>query len=60
MKTITCSLAYRFRRLLTDDDGATLVEYGLLITLIALVCIAVVTTLGTNISGLGYSISGSL
>ena len=35
---------------LRDDEGATLVEYGLLVALIAAVCIGVVTTLGTSIS----------
>jgi len=37
------------KRLLKDDEGATLVEYGLLVALIAAVCIGVVTTLGTQI-----------
>ncbi|HEY7429749.1 MAG TPA: Flp family type IVb pilin [Streptosporangiaceae bacterium] len=32
-----------------DDRGATAVEYGLIVTLIAVAIIAVVTTLGTNI-----------
>ena len=31
-----------------DESGASAVEYGLLITFIALVIIAAVTTLGTN------------
>jgi pilus assembly protein Flp/PilA len=40
-------LIKRFRR---DDEGAALVEYGLLVGLIAVVCVGVVTTLGTDIS----------
>jgi pilus assembly protein Flp/PilA len=40
-------LIYRFR---SDDDGAALVEYGMLIGLIAVVCLVAVTTLGTEIS----------
>jgi pilus assembly protein Flp/PilA len=32
-----------------DDRGATAVEYGLIVTLIAVVIIAVVTTLGQTI-----------
>jgi pilus assembly protein Flp/PilA len=32
-----------------DEEGQTLVEYGLLISLIALVVIAVLTLLGTRI-----------
>ena len=40
-------LINRFRR---DEDGAALVEYGLLIGLIAVVSLVAVTTLGTEIS----------
>jgi pilus assembly protein Flp/PilA len=36
-------------RLQADDRGATAVEYGLIVALIAAVIIVVVTTLGTNI-----------
>lgn len=34
----------------TDDRGASLVEYALLIALIALVCVLAVTFLGTTTS----------
>lgn len=40
----------RLRAWLRDDRGATLVEYGLLIALIAAVCIVVVTSVGAKIS----------
>jgi pilus assembly protein Flp/PilA len=40
-------LLHRFRR---DDEGAALVEYGMLVGLIAVICIASVTILGTQIS----------
>ena len=40
-------LICRFRR---DEDGAALIEYGMLIGLIAVVCLVAVTTLGTEIS----------
>ncbi len=33
-----------------DEEGAALVEYGMLIGLIAVVCLVAVTTLGTEIS----------
>ncbi len=33
-----------------DEDGASLVEYGLLLSLVAVVCILAITTLGTSIS----------
>jgi pilus assembly protein Flp/PilA len=38
------------RNVLADDEGATMVEYGIMVALIAAVCIAVVTTLGSNVS----------
>ncbi len=34
-----------------DESGAAMVEYGLLVALIAVVCILAVTTIGTNLSG---------
>jgi pilus assembly protein Flp/PilA len=33
-----------------DEEGATAVEYGLMVALIAVVIIVAVTTLGTNVS----------
>jgi pilus assembly protein Flp/PilA len=41
------SLIERLRR---EEEGATLVEYGLLVGLIAVVCVAAVTLVGTDIS----------
>ena len=41
------TLIYRFHR---DEDGAALVEYGMLIGLIAVICVVAITTLGTEIS----------
>ncbi|MGZ3487291.1 MAG: Flp family type IVb pilin [Isosphaeraceae bacterium] len=37
-------------RFFRDEEGASLVEYGLLLSLVAVVCIAAVTLLGSNIS----------
>ncbi len=39
------------RAIRRDDEGATAVEYGLLVALIAAVIVGVVTTLGTEIQG---------
>ena len=38
------------KRLVQEEEGQTLVEYGLLISLIALVVIAVLTVLGQKIN----------
>ena len=37
------------RQFAAREEGATMVEYGLMVALIAVVCIAGVTLLGTNI-----------
>jgi pilus assembly protein Flp/PilA len=37
-------------RFLRDEDGPTAVEYAVMLALIIVVCIAAVTTLGTNIN----------
>ncbi len=39
------------QRVRREEQGAALVEYGLLVGLIAVVCIVAVTLLGTDISG---------
>jgi pilus assembly protein Flp/PilA len=38
------------RRLASDERGATAIEYGLIVALIAVVVISAVTTLGTNLN----------
>ncbi|MEI7702089.1 MAG: Flp family type IVb pilin [Planctomycetia bacterium] len=37
------------RTLLADQEGAALVEYGLLVGLIAVICVGVITTIGTSV-----------
>ncbi len=44
----------------TSNRGVSAIEYGLLAALIALVIIAAVTTLGTNLSGVFSTISSSV
>lgn len=46
--------------LLRDDSGATMVEYGIMVALIAAVCIGVVTTLGTKVQGAFTTINTAL
>jgi len=42
---------------LRNDRGATAVEYGLMVALIAVVVIVAVTVLGTNLSSLFQSVA---
>ncbi|MHC5540097.1 Flp family type IVb pilin [Singulisphaera rosea] len=39
-----------FKHLISDEEGATMVEYALMVGLIAIVVIAGATLLGTNIN----------
>ena len=42
------------------EEGATLAEYGLLLALIAVVCLTAITTLGTKISTMLSAVAGSI
>lgn len=43
-----------------DDKGATAVEYGLMVSLIAVAIIATVTLLGTALDGIFQTVVGAL
>jgi pilus assembly protein Flp/PilA len=47
-------------RLRHDKRGAALVEYGLLVGLIAVICVVAITAVGTQISSLFSAIANSL
>lgn len=42
------TIQHEIMRVLRDEEGASLVEYVLMVALIAVVCIAAVTLLGKN------------
>lgn len=48
------------RSMIRDEDGATMVEYGLLVALIAMVALVGVTTLGGNLQALYTTVAGSV
>jgi pilus assembly protein Flp/PilA len=48
------------KRFVNEEDGQTLVEYGLLVSLIALVVIAVLTVLGKRIGTVFNTANNSL
>ena len=48
------------RSFIRDEDGAALVEYAILVALIAVVAIFFVTSLGTKVSEKFSGIAGSL
>ena len=43
------SLVVGIKHFLKDEEGATMIEYGLLAALISVVCVAVLTLIGTNL-----------
>jgi len=47
------------KRFLSDVDGASLIEYGLLVLLIAAICLLIVKAIGTKVSN-GYHTFNSL
>jgi pilus assembly protein Flp/PilA len=53
-------LIARFRALLRDSSGQDLLEYALLVALIALVCVAVITSTGTQVQTIFQRISDAL
>jgi pilus assembly protein Flp/PilA len=51
----------KFQSLLnSDDEGATAVEYGLMVALIAVVIIGAVTLLGVNLSVLFTNVANTI
>ena len=54
------NLITRLRKLLRNDSGQDLLEYALLVALIALVAVGAITTTGTNVSSIFNAIAGKL
>ena len=48
------------KRLVADDSGAEMVEYALVLGLVAIAAIGAVTAVGTNANAIWTSISGTL
>jgi pilus assembly protein Flp/PilA len=48
------------KTMIRDEEGATMVEYGLLVALIALVAIVGITLLGGNLNSLFNTVAGSV
>ncbi len=49
-----------FRKLMTDEAGATAIEYGLIAALISVAGITAFSAVGTKMSGLMTTVSGKL
>ena len=53
-------LSHAVARFLREDDGATLIEYALLVALIAVVCVGAITLVGNNVNSKLNSAATSL
>jgi Flp pilus assembly pilin Flp len=54
------TLRFRLRALLGNESGQDILEYALLVALIALVAVGAVTATGTKVSDIFTAISGKL
>ena len=54
------ALKGHWNRFIREEDGATMVEYGLMVALIAVVCIAAVTLVGSSLSSLFGRVSTNI
>jgi pilus assembly protein Flp/PilA len=57
---VTQGEAMQTRSMIKDEEGASMVEYGLLVALIAMVAFAAVQTLGLNLSTLFYTTASTV
>jgi len=54
------SLATKLHRFLVSEDGPTAVEYAVMLSLIIVVCLAAVTTIGSNASSVFSKVANSI
>jgi pilus assembly protein Flp/PilA len=50
----------KFSEMVRDEKGQALAEYGLILALIAVICVAALGLLGTNVMGTLTTIAGAL
>ena len=55
-----CTMLMFVKRFVREEEGATMVEYGLMVALIAIVCIVAVALVGTNLNGQFGAVAASV
>ncbi len=53
-------LANGIKNFIREDEGVTMIEYGLLASLIAVACIVAITAVGTNLNTVFNYVAGKL
>jgi pilus assembly protein Flp/PilA len=59
-KDCTMTTSQMIQTFLRDEDGVTAIEYGLIAALIAVVIVAAVTLVGTNLNALFASVAAAI
>ncbi len=54
------SLALKVRRFLKSEDGPTAVEYAVMLALIIIVCLAAISSVGTNAKSTFTKVANSI
>ena len=54
------SLALKLHRFLASEDGPTAVEYAVMLTLIVIVCLTAISSIGTNASSAFNRVASSI
>jgi pilus assembly protein Flp/PilA len=54
------SLALKLHRFLQSEDGPTAVEYAVMLSLIVIVCLTAITSIGTNASSAFSKVAASI
>jgi pilus assembly protein Flp/PilA len=60
VQEVLLNMLKKFKAFAGDESGVTAIEYGLIAGLIAVVIIAVITTVGTDLTNLFNNVSGGL
>jgi len=54
------NLAWKVQRFLVSEDGPTAVEYAVMLALIVIVCLAAITSVGSNANTTFTNVAASL
>lgn len=59
-RPVAQSLSQRLRRFLVAEEGSTAIEYGLIVTFVALMLVGFLNSFGEKLSGFFLSLAGAI